>query len=88
MPDKAISSRSSDGLGSLIRGHVSPQEMSGMLVVEDQAEKHISAGLGHLQNFAVATNGYRQAFPILMTYTVGKHPHQELLQHVYRDLSV
>ena len=69
-------------------GHVSPQEFSGMLVVEDQAEKEISAGLGHLQNFAVATNGYRQAFPILMTYTVGKHPHQELLQHIYCDLSV
>ena len=69
-------------------GHVGPQEFAGMLVVVNQAEKESSAALGHLQDIAVATGGYRPGFPILMTCTVGKHPHQELLQHVYRDLSV
>ena len=88
MPDKVSASQSSDGQGSLIRDLVGPQELSGMLEIEDQAEEKIAAGFSHLQNFAVATSGYRPAFPILMTYTVGKHPHQELLQHVYRDLSV
>ena len=88
MPDKVSASQSSDGQGSLIRDLVGPQELSGMLEIEDQAEEKIAAGFGNLQNFTVATNVYSQTFPILLPYTVGEHAHQALFQHIYCDGSV